>query len=145
MKPKKKCGPAGITLLLLAVLAAASLILHISLPSDLPGYESRWGLSMPLKLKQQYSASDPGFTGDGIRYTVFIAKEIPSGFFSDYRQKKEPEMESYVNRIAGELRVGEKDRPDFSKSYRYKRYEDGTDSLVILFNDQNFYFIEKRI
>lgn len=120
------------------------------LSSDLLIYKRHWGLSLPLKLEEKFSAADTGFTGDGDRYTIFIVKEIPDGYLSDFSEEKDQNIEMYVNEIADELNLEQKHRPDFSKSYRWKRYlenlRDGIDNtLVVLYSDDKFYFVEKII
>lgn len=118
--------------------------------SDLRIYQSRWNLSPPPKLEERFSASDPGFTGDGTRYTVFTAKEIPDGYFIEYSNKKDPDVETFADEVADGLKVEAKDRPDFTRKYCWQRYEKDNglsikDTLVILYSDDQFYFIERLI
>lgn len=137
--------------LLLTVAGAAFIAISQSLQTDaLSGYERRWNLSLPFQVGEQFSASDPGFTGDGDRYTIFRAVAIPDSYFSEYEQQKDLTAETYVNKVAEELKIEGKNRPDFAKPYRWRRYkkEHGkgiVDTLLILYSDGKFYFIEEII
>ncbi|WP_411676320.1 hypothetical protein [Caproicibacter sp.] len=147
MRKRKLFASAAVSILILIL---ASVFVFQSSTTEFSGYQRRWQLHFPFPMQEQFSVSDLGFTNDGDRYAVFSAEKIPGNFFSGYHSEKNVEIESFIDRILNELKIADKNRPNLRKTYRWIRNQKADESavtatLVILYCDKKFYFIEEMI
>ena len=109
-------------------------------------YEQNWGIVLPDGLKEIYSeTSPPSFHGDGVRFTVFSEKKTDEKFIATFHNKKDEDIEKFVEEILDELNVNEEDRPDLDKAYRWKKYREfQNDTLIIIYikDVEKYYFFQ---
>ncbi|SKA89328.1 hypothetical protein SAMN05443428_109109 [Caloramator quimbayensis] len=106
-----------------------------------------WSVKLPKPYKEIYRIdSGSSFHGDGQRYHIFEYKnknDIQNKL--NWKDTKNPEIESEINSVLDRLNVEEIKRPDFDKKYKYyfKIKEDHSKIYLIFYDDiGKLYIIE---
>lgn len=111
-------------------------------------YELTWQIDIPANFKEIYHYTDKhGFHGDGLRYTVFKAKEMNSTALINYKNEakeikrrignskdtKDRNIERFVQNIISKLGVPEMNQPPFNRFFIFQEFIKRNDRLVILY------------
>ena len=151
-----------ITLILILAISIPTLIYYTGKNyfSRVKIYELTWQIHIPAEFKEIVHYTDEhGFHGDGLRYTVFEAKEMNSVAPIRYDNKveeikrhsgnsedvKDENIEGFVQDIIAELDVPEISKPSFDRLYIFQEFIKHNDRLVILYFPEinQIYFAEE--